>query len=281
MIAVVGGSGKLGGYIVEQLAGQDVVAVARTDRSAAELQGRGVKVVRGDLDDPSSLRSAFEGVTRLVMVTPYDPQQGEREISAIDAAEAAGVQHIVKGSSYAAGIEPAVPISAGHKAAERRLRESGMSWTVLRPDWWIDNLLVQLDHVREGEFFFPAHGAQVSAIDARDIAEVAVAELLAERPYGGVLTLTGPEMLGFEEIAERVGVAAGRPLTFHDDVAPVWSEGYANAVRSLFAHYRERGRAPFTHTVTEILGRPPRSIDDFGREVLGPLLRTEPGPGED
>jgi uncharacterized protein YbjT (DUF2867 family) len=273
LIAVIGGSGKVGRHVVAGLRGTPVRALARTQASAAALDKQdGVEVVRADLDDPSTLPEALKGADRLFIATPYHPQQGERERAAIQAAGAAGVRHVVKVSSYAAGLEPEVAISRGHKIAERALRESAMSWTALRPDWWFDNLLLQLDSLRDGTFFFPAHGAVVTALDARDLADVAVAELLAEHPYGGVVNLTGPETLGFEAIAARLAAALGRPLTFADDISPAWPPGYAQAVEGLFAHYRGRGPAPFTHTVAELLGRHPRSVEDFGQEILNPLL---------
>jgi len=276
LIAVIGGTGKVGRHVVAGLRGAPVRVLSRTDQGASTQNGRqDVEFVRADLDDPSTLNSALEGVDRLFIATPYHPQQGERECAAIKAAEAVGIKHVVKISSYSAGIEPEVPISRGHKMAERALRASSMSWSFLRPDWWFDNMLLQLQSIRDGKFFFPAHGAQVTAIDARDLADVAIAELRAVRPYGGVLSLTGPETLGLDAIAARLSVAIGRPLSFVDDVSPVWPPIYAQAVEKLFVHYRERGSAPFTHTVSELLGRAPRSIDQFGKEVLAPLLSAE------
>lgn len=272
-IAVIGGSGKVGRRIIAALQDAPVRAIARSEESAAALdREHHVQVVRADLDDPSTLPSALAGIRRLLIVTPYAPQQGKREVDAIEAASNAGVEHIVKISSYAAGLEPEIPVSRGHKIAERALRDAGISWTVLRPDWWFDNLTMQAGSLRDGQLFFPAGGACVTAIDARDIADIAAAELLAERPHGGVLTLTGPDTLDFPTLSARLAAALGRPLTFVDDVSPAWPQGYGEAMRALFAHYQLRGPAPFTHTVSELLGRPPRTAEQFAREVLEPLL---------
>ncbi|WP_150294353.1 hypothetical protein [Pseudomonas extremaustralis] len=129
--------------------------------------------------------------------------------------------------------------------------------------------------LREGKFFFPAHDARVTPIDARDLADVAVRELLADRPFAGVLSLTGPETLDFNAIAQKLSSATGREIAFVNDVSPDWSEVYAGAVRKLFEHYRTRGSAPYTHTVKELLGRNPRTIEQFGKEVLLPLLSAD------
>lgn len=273
VIAVIGGTGKVGRRVIDGLRGNQVRALARTATGAEELaEYEYVETRIADLDDFSSLESALQGAKRLFIASPYHPDQGQREQNAILAAQAAGVEHVVKISSYSAGIEPEVPISRGHKIAENALRESTMTWSVLRPDWWFDNLLMQIDTLRQGRFYFLADGAVITPIDARDLAAVAVRELLADKPYGGTLNLTGPETLSFAELAPRLSAATGKALEFVNDVSPSWEPGYADAVRKLFEHYRSRGNAPYTHSMRELLGRAPRSVDEFAREVLLPLL---------
>ncbi|MFE7841713.1 hypothetical protein ACFU53_38345 [Streptomyces sp. NPDC057474] len=181
---------------------------------------------------------------------------------------------VIKVSSYGAGVLPRVPSAVPHAEVEARLRRSSMSWSALRPDWWLDNVLTQLDHVREGRLFFPAGDATVSTVDARDLAEVAVAEILADVPMGGSLILTGPQSVTFPELAERLGRAADVPFTWQDDVAPEWPDYYAQGMRKLFGSYRSRGSAPRTHVIEEVLERSARTIEQFGREVLRPALEA-------
>ena len=277
-IAVVGGTGKVGGRVLAGLRGHSVRAIARTDVAARRLESDwDAEVVRADLDEPATLEPALRGVDVLFVATPFHPQQAARELAAIEAAESLGVARVVKISSYAAGVRPTVPSAAAHVEVEARLRRSSMSWSVLRPDWWLDNVLTQLDHIRDGELFFPAGDATVSALDARDLAEVAVAEITAAVPSGGTLILTGPSVVTFPEIADRLGHAANIPLTLRDDVAPEWPEYYAQGMRKLFESYRARGFAPRTHMITELLGRPARTIEQFGSEVLGAALRSSLG----
>lgn len=272
-VAVIGGTGKVGRLVLDGLSGHSVRAVARSEQAASRITEHSfADVVLADLDEPSTLKSALREIDTLFMATPFHPQQVAREIAAIEAAESAGVRRVVKISSYGAGLRPAVASAATHVEVESRLRRSSMSWSVLRPDWWLDNLLTQLDHIRHGEVFFPCGDAVVSAIDARDLAEVAVAEILADQPIGGTLILTGPEPTTLPEIAERLGQAMNVSLTLRDGVAPEWPDFYAQGMRKLFASYRGRGFAPRTHTVQEVLGKPPRSIDQFAREVLQPAI---------
>lgn len=272
-IAIVGATGKVGGLVLAGLKGSDVRALVRTEESMRKLSERSdVEVVRADLDEAETLEAAMHSVDVLFIATPFHPQQAARELAAVEAAERAGVTRIVKVSSYAAGIRPIAPSAAAHVQLENRLRQSSMSWSSLRPDWWLDNVLTQMDHIREGKFFFPAGDAVVSAVDARDLADVAVAEILADVPMGGVLIVTGPESVGYAEIAERLGKSAGIPLTWHDEAAPEWPDFYAQGMDKLFGSYRARGFAPRTHVITEVLGQPARTLEKFGSEVLLPAL---------
>ncbi|MFG2730417.1 NAD(P)H-binding protein [Streptomyces canus] len=277
-IAVIGGTGKVGRLVLAGLRGQRVRALVRNDTAAARLgEDTDADIVRADLDQPETLEPALRGIDVLFVATPFHPTQAQRELAAIDAAESAGVSRVVKVSSYGVGVLPRVPGAVAHAEVEARLRRSSMSWSALRPDWWLDNLLTQLDHIREGQLFFPAGDAVVSAVDARDLAEVAVAEIRAEVAMGGSLVLTGPESVTFPEIAERLSLAAGVPLTWRDEVAPEWPDYYAQGMRKLFGSYRSRGFAPRTHVIEEVLERPARTIEQFGREVLKTALAAGDG----
>ncbi|GAA3790963.1 hypothetical protein ACFS5L_01925 [Streptomyces phyllanthi] len=192
----------------------------------------------------------------------------------MEAAESAGLTRVVKVSSYAAGVRPLVPSAATHVEIEARLWRSSLAWPLLRPDWWLDNVLAQIARVRNGEIFFPAGDATISAVDARDLADVAIAELLADSQFGGTLTLTGSDSVTVAEIAERLSRAADIPLSYRDESAPEWPDYYVAGMRKLFASFRARGFSPRTHTIEEVLGKPPRTIEQFGSEVLTAVLRS-------
>jgi uncharacterized protein YbjT (DUF2867 family) len=274
-IAVIGGTGKIGRRLLPALCRHDVQAITRSHEAAQQIRRSGnVRIVHADLDQPETLEPALRDMDVVFLATPFHPQQTDREIAAVDAAEAAGVARFVKVSSYAAGVRPLVPSAAAHVEVEGRLRRSSMTWSALRPDWWLDNVLTQLDHLRNGELYFPAGGAMLSPVDLRDVADVAAAEIVADVPFGGVLLLTGAQALTFPEVVERLSRAAGVPFKPRDDVAPEWSDHYAHGMRLLWESYRERGFAPRTHTIAELLQRQPRTIEDFGSQVLGPALRA-------
>lgn len=280
-ILITGGTGKVGSRVIEQLTGRPGVrALAHSDRSAERLAAAGVDVVRGALGDTASVTAALAGVERLFLLAPYSPDQADQELGAIEAARAAGVRHVVKLSSLLEGWDLAV--MRAHRAAAAALRDSGLGWSVLQPDNFMDNELGALDGIREGVVAAPTQGATLAFVDARDIAAVAVHELTAADPVGGDLVVTGPELLTYAAYAERLGDGIGRPV---QHVSPPPAEFaaalrgfgvpafYADDLTALFAAIGEAGVThPVTDTVTRIAGRPPHDARAFSRDVLAPAL---------
>ena len=136
-LAITGASGQLGRRTAElvlaQCAPRDVILATRTPSALAEWAARGVEVRRADFDDPASLRAAFAGAERLLLVSATDLQRRiAQHRAAIGAAKAAGVRHVI----YTSGSKPAPPnpavVAPSHYATEQTLAASGLAWTVLR-----------------------------------------------------------------------------------------------------------------------------------------------------
>ncbi|GHC52060.1 hypothetical protein [Streptomyces flavofungini] len=116
----------------------------------------------------------------------------------------------------------------------------------------------------------------------RDIADVAVAELLPERPVGGDIDLSGPESLTLPDLADRFGAALGRPVVYVDvPLDDAWRTGLTDGgvppgvvdgLRDLYANYRAEGVVGLGDGVRHVLGRAPRSAADFAADVLVPAV---------
>src|SRR5262245_42107839 len=128
-LAITGATGQLGRRTAElllaQCAPRDVILTTRTPDALADLAGRGVDVRRADFDDPPSLRGAFAGADRLLLISATDLQRRiAQHQAAIDAAKAAGVRHVI----YTSGSKPAPPnpaaVAPSHYATERALAAS-------------------------------------------------------------------------------------------------------------------------------------------------------------
>lgn len=288
-ILVVGGTGRIGARVCRSLAGRDDVrALARSDAAAARLAGWGVGVVRGDLDDPASLGSAFAGAGRVFLVTPFGEAQRARELHAVAAARAAGAQRIVKISTESirvAGEDTPDPVAVvrSHLDVERELRASGVDAVSLRPTFISHLLAGQLEQIRGGEIALPFGDCAMALVHPADVADVAVACLTAPDVVEGPRHLTGPEALTFDQVARRVSVAVGHEVAYRPLDNAAWREGavaaglpadFAAGLAEGFRLYAERPRAEVTDDVSRILGRPARGLDEYLRDELVPALRA-------
>ena len=251
-------------------------ALAHSEASAERLSGLELDVARGDLAKPESLAAVCRGVTRLFLLTPFSPEQEQLESGALDAAE-----RVVKVSAeFAADAEP-IAVGRPHAAIERRLGESRLAATILRPTDYASNLLQVAEQIQTGQIAYPAGEARLALIDPRDIADAALAALTAEQPITGTFELRGPEYLTYAEVAERIGAALGRQITYHDTPPEAWRSTaiqaglptfYADALDEMYARIRQGRHDPHTNDIERLTGHPPRTLDEFLHERPRPAL---------
>lgn len=283
-ILLTGATGLIGSRVAAALNGRgDVRALARNDAAAAKLGDIGVQVVRGDLDDPSSLAAAFAGAERLFLLTPFSERQAEQEHAALDAALQAGVTGVVYLSLIGTDLD--IAFARPHARIEARLAASPLATTVLRPDFFAQNLHGQADLIRRGQLVFPAGQAALAPIDIQDIADAAVAALTGAQQPTGTYTLTGPERLTFAQIAEQVGAAVGHDVVYLDAPRDVWRRSLLDAgvpalqtdgLVEMFDIYKETGGTWVTGGVHQLTGHQPRTLEAFLTTELTPALQTTP-----
>ncbi|WP_433304505.1 NmrA family NAD(P)-binding protein [Actinoplanes sp. CA-030573] len=284
-ILLIGATGLVGTRLAAQLAGRDDVrALARSEATATRLTDAGVTAVRGDLADPASLTQAFDGVRRLFLLTPYGPQQTALEHAALDAAERAGVTGVVYLSLIGADLD--IAFARPHRQVEARLAASPLATTVLRPDFFAQNLHGQLDLIRQASIVFPAGDTALAPIDVEDIAAAAAAALTAPAQPTGAYTLTGPQRLTFADIAARTGAALNRTVTYVDAPPSVWHQGlldagvpplFADGYSEMFDVYRQTGGTYVTHGVRQLTGTAPRPLEAFlDAELLPSINQQQP-----
>jgi len=274
VIVLLGATGTIGTHVARRLAelGADARAVLR-DPSRLKAP---IDATTGDLRDPASLRRAFEGAHRLLLLTPHGPQQDLHEAAAIDAAVAAGVHGVVKISGTAASLGPngPTPTAVAHWRSEQRLERSGLRFWLLRPSFLMQNLLGTAAPVvrSTGVLAAPMGRGPIAMVDARDIADCAVAAMTRDDLPDGGWDLTGPRAVTYADVAAELGVP------------------YVDIPRRVAAHaLRRRGAGPWevehalrmaaflaagadgatTTGVTALTGRPPRSLREFVEEHAG------------
>lgn len=276
MILITGATGTVGREVARELLAKSVPfrVMVRRDGAADGLRARGVEIARGDFAAPDSVRAALRGVERAFLLSPSSPAQAAQEIAFVDAARAAGVRHVVKLSVLAADRAPEVVLMRWHSQVERHLADSGLAFTLLRPNSFQQNLVRSNAPTvaAEGALYASAGAAAISMVDARDIGAVAAAVLTEEGHDGRTYDITGPEAVSYGQIADRLSTLLGRAVNHvspPDDAAraamvaqgvPEW---YADGLVALFAFYRRGGGAAVADTIERLIGRPPRTLDAY------------------
>jgi uncharacterized protein YbjT (DUF2867 family) len=217
----------------------------------------------------------MRGCDHLFFVLPSSPSRPPRARDR-RAAKAAGVEHAVKLSVLGVGADAPVSFSRWHAAGEEALRSSGLEWTFLRPNGFMQNTLRDAGTIREqGRFSSPLGDAAVSWVDVRDIADVAARVLTEPGHAGKAYTLTGPAALTHADVAATLARNAGREVEYvpvpdeaaHEGMLAAGIPGpYADALIELFAWYRTGGGEPVSEDVPAVLGRPARSVDEWARD---------------
>lgn len=277
-ILVTGATGKLGRRVVSRLLQKEakVRVLTRRREDALKLWGDRVDISEGNFSDPASLKEASRGIGTVFLLSPIGETLAADQNAVIDAALSAGASRIVKISGSDWTIENAVHSISGaaHAEVERHLAASGIAYTVLRPNAWMQVALEPVvAALRKGEDVPSRFGdAAVSFIDADDIADVAVHALTTSAPVSGTLVLTGGEALSALEIARIAARIQHRPVGISDNTAPALPPHIGAFEQKAIGEFGQLIRkglaASVNNTVQQITGRLPRSVEDYLRVQL-------------
>ena len=207
-------AGKVGSAAARSLAerGDQVRVLVRDPAKVTALAQAGVDVAVGDLTDSKTIDAALEGVSAVVLVSPAIPAQ---ELNVIDGATRAGVGHIVKVSSKAS-LDSPIARRRGQAEIESGLLASGLGWTLLRNNAYMQNFLMLAPAIAKADSFGSSTGeGRVGLVDARDVGEVAAT--IAASPMEHVSKTywpTGPESLTYQDVANVFSSVLGRPIAF-------------------------------------------------------------------
>lgn len=275
LVLVTGATGKIGSELVKQLAsvGTQVRALVHDPEKAVALKGSNVDIVIGDLAKPETLDAALEGVERVFSLVPSTPNSLELETNLLKAIKPTNVQQIVKLSSMEASENSPASLFRDHWLGEQGFQESGIPFTVIRPNAFYQNLPLFAQSIKsENTFSVPLKNAKAGFIDTRDIALVAAKVLTENGHEGKVYTISGPELLSYHDVAEKLSVYLDRRITYVD----VTLEDFKNTLltwgipdlfaQRLVAAWGVIGDGKFgllTNTFNEITKSQPRSFDEF------------------
>ncbi|MEU8771159.1 NAD(P)H-binding protein [Streptomyces griseus] len=270
MILVTGATGNIGRELLRQLDGADVRALTRDATRAAAGMPAGVEVTEGDLGRPDALKSALRGARSLFLIPGIGDDTGT-----LDAARDAGVEHVVLVSSITVMTHPHLGPARANLAVERRLRESGMEWTVLRPTQFASNTLWWARSVRdESVVRVPYADVGLPTVHPADIASVARAALTGPEHRGRTYPLTGPKRISPRRQAGELGRVLGREVACvgitreeaYPPMAAMMGSEVADSVLDLMGGDVNDALLAVHDTVARVTGSPARPYRRWAEE---------------
>jgi uncharacterized protein YbjT (DUF2867 family) len=277
---VVGGTGLIGKELVSLLISAAIKPriLFRQNSRALLPAPEKATVVRGDLADKKSLEAALENVGQVFLLSRDNPRQGELEGNLISVAQRAGVKKIVKSSAYAAALDPPLGYGLAHAVSEQTLMDSKMDWVILRPYMFMQNFLDVASLIKTRSLIpMPLGEANVSLIDARDVALAAKTVLTETGHEGRIYELTGPESLSVVDCAKTLSEVLGRSIRYRSP--PYWVAAMMMRLqgvsawdirmrKALFQMIRDNGEDATTGDLESIIARKARNFKTFTHDHL-------------
>jgi uncharacterized protein YbjT (DUF2867 family) len=269
MILVTGATGNVGSEAVRLLAGRHHPTRALV-RDPSRAPVGDLEVVTGDFDRPDTLDEAMRGIDAVLLVSPAVPAQ---EIAVIDSARRQGVSHVIKVTSKASADSP-VDRRRGQAQIEAHLATTGLAYTLLRANAYMQNLLALAPMIRQtGGFLMSAGDGKVGMIDARDVAATAAAVAAAPGEHAGqTYWLTGPGLVTYADVAGELSGALGHAVEYRqispaEHRAAMIRAGVPDAVATsnaqAFGLIAEGDAAWLSDDVRSVTGTAPRALSDF------------------
>lgn len=275
-VLVTGAAGNVGGAVVDALLNRKIQVVGGTTRPGEVNLPEAVPAVKADYTDPPTVAAALEGVDGLFLVSPPLDMEAPAKLNpVIDQSKSSAVRHIVLLSALGVDQNDQAPL----RIVEKHLMASGIGYTILRPNFFMENFTVGFlaPMIAQGGIFLAAADAKTSFIATADIAAVAAtafSEGLRESEYN----LTGPAALDHSQVAGIISEASGKTITYHalseeemlqgarKEGLPEGAVGY---MAVLYQAVRNGWMEGITEDVQLVTGRPPTSFGEFAQASTG------------
>ena len=277
-ILVTGANGNVSSATIRALQGKGhrIVGLVRDPAKGAALEKLGVELVVGDLQKLRTVESAFEGIDTAFLCCSPGFMAPLMLSNALWAARRGGAKHVVRLSAVGAAHDAPKLNSRLHALSDSEAMQSGLKWTLLKPHFFMQNLLMAAGSVQaQGQLYFALGDAKVPMVDLRDIGAAAAAVLADPAAHAGkTYTLTGAAVtLG--QVAAAIGEAVGKPVGYVpvpvaaavENMTKMGADEYSQvAVRDYFAAYSGGWQSTPTSSVKDLTGQDPRTIADFARD---------------
>jgi len=274
-VLVTGATGTIGRDVAKRLSeeGVSVRAGVRDQAKARKQFGADIALAPFDFENEKTFSAVLEGIEKVFLLPPLLPNQLEVMNVFVDAAKRAGVQHIVKLSAIGIDDETQPTAIKWHSANEQHIRESGVAFTFLRPNSFMQNFFTYFPP-RNGAIYLPWGNGMASFVDTVDIASVAAKALTSDGHGGRIYTLTGPATLGIAEVALILSQVTGREFKYVDVPEAAAGDGMLQAgvpqwqvelVMELHAVNKQNRWSAVTCDIEKVTGTAPTDFVQFAR----------------
>jgi uncharacterized protein YbjT (DUF2867 family) len=278
IILITGATGMTGREIVRKLSqsGARVRVLVRDLAKAHALSLDSlphVTIFEGDLGNSESLAPALSRADKAMLISSSNAEMEDVQINFIETAKKFNLNHIVKLSGIIAEVSSPFRYARMHAEIERRLENSGISFTHLRAGEFMQSYFRQVTNIIERDsLFLPMENQKIASIDISDVAEVAVKILTGMGHKGNVYPVTGPEALTMYEVAERFSNVLGRKINYvnispedakKEQLAAGMPQYTADALAELFAERRKGKESKVYYTMQNVFGLRPTSFEEF------------------
>lgn len=287
-ILVTGATGQLGKEVVNQLLNKtnasNLAVMVRDASKAEELKTKGVEIRTGDYNDYPSLVGAFKGIDKLYFVSGSDHlSRIPQHENVVKAAKEAGVKHVVYTSAQRkndSDSSPVAIINEAHIKTENWLKESGMTYTILKHAIYLDMVPAFLGEqiLETGVAYLPAGEGKVAFTLRADMAEVAAVILTSAGHENKIYEITNEKAVSFSEIAADISQLTGKSIVY---VSPSQEEyfqtlsaarvpiDYAKLFAGFAEAFKQQELGLTNNTIETLIGRKPVSVAQFLKQVYG------------
>jgi len=275
-VLVTGATGTVGRDVAKLLSkkGAAVRAGVRDQAKARQRFDDDIALTTFDFENEGSFAAALDGVEKVFLLPPLLPNQVELTNAFVDAAKRAGIRRIVKLSVIGIDDAPQFTFGKWHAANEQHIRESGLAFTFLRPNSFMQNFITYFPP-RNGSIYLPWGNGTASFVDTRDIASVAAEVLTSDGHEEKIYTLTGPAALGIADVARILSEAVGRKFKYVDVPEGAARDGMLQAgvpewqvegIMELHAINKQNRWSAITSDIEKVTDSPPTDFAQFARD---------------